>query len=73
MEACILRYQSDTAHPQDIVPIYFVHSMERPFCQVPSCWCHTDQGKVATLLGEIRSGVMTLRSGADFTDERTVE
>jgi len=72
MEACVLRYQSDTAHPQDIVPIYFVHSMERPFCQVPSFWCHTDQEKVATLLGEIQSGVITLRGAADFADERTV-
>ncbi len=72
MEACVLRYQSDTAHPQDIVPIYFVHSMERPFCQVPSCWCHTDQGKAAALLGDVQSGAMILHNGADFTDERTV-
>ena len=72
MESCVLRYQSDTVHPQDIVPIYFVHSMERPFCQVPSCWCHRDQEKVARLLGEIKSGAVTLRGAADFTDERTV-
>ena len=72
MEACVLRYQSDTAHPQDIVPIYFVHSMERPFCQVPSCRCHTDQGKIAALLGEIQSGLVVLHDAADFTDERTV-
>jgi hypothetical protein len=66
MEAFVLRYQSDSAHPQDIVPIYLVHSMERPFCQVPSCWCHTDQGKVVTLLESIQSGVMILHEATDF-------
>jgi hypothetical protein len=72
MEAFVLCYQSDTAHPQDIVPIYLVHSMERPFCQLPSCWCHTDQGNIATLLGYIQSGVMILRDAADFSDGRMV-
>ncbi len=72
MEAFTLRFTTDTAHPQDIVPIYLVHTIERPFCPVPSCWCHTDQEKIAALLGYIQSGVMTLREAADFADGRTV-
>ncbi len=72
MDALVFRYQSDTAHPQDIVPIYFVHTMERPFCQEPSCWCHTAQASAAMLLEAVQRGVMVLHSAADFADERTV-
>ena len=71
MDAFALRYNSDTAHPQDIVPIYFVHSIENPFCPLPGCWCHTDQEKIAQLLEHISNGLMTLREAADFADGRT--
>lgn len=72
MDAFILRYQSDTVNQQDIVPIYFIHSIENPFCPIPSCWCHTDQARIADLLKHIENGVMTLREAANFADGRTV-
>lgn len=72
MEPFNLRYQTDTAQPQDIVPIYFMHSVENPFCPLPGCWCHTDQEKIAAVLEHIKNGVMTLREAADFADGKTV-
>ena len=72
MEAFTLRFTTDTASPQDIVPIYFVHSIEHPFCPVPSCWCHTDQTRIAQLLEHIKEGEMTLQEAAMFADGRTV-
>ncbi len=72
MDAYVLRYTTDTAHPQDIVPIYFVHTPEMPFCPLPDCWCHANQEEIAKLLDHLHNGVMTLREAADFADGRTV-
>lgn len=62
----------DTAHPQDIVPIYVYHTQENPFCPLPGCWCHTNQQEIAKLLNQIKDGVLTLREAADFADGRLV-
>ena len=67
-----LSFQTDTACPQTIVPIYFIHNIENPFCPIPNCWCHTDQQKIAALLEHIQDGTMTLREAADFLEGRTV-
>lgn len=72
MDAFILRYATDTSSPQDIVPIYFMHSMDNPFCPIPGCWCHRNQKEIAKLLEHIEQGEMTLREAADFAEGRTV-
>lgn len=72
MDAYVLKHSTDTAHPHDIVPIYFMHSIENPFCPDPRCWCHSDQAQIALLLDHIRQGTLTLREAAEFTDGRTV-
>lgn len=72
MDAFVLRYSTDTAHPHDIVPIYFIHSIDNPFCPIPGCWCHSDQQRIATLLDHIQDGTLTLREAAEFADGRTI-
>jgi hypothetical protein len=72
MDAFVLRYATDTAHPHDIVPIYFIHGIDNPFCPLPDCACHSNQEQIAKLLDYIRQGAMTLREAADFADGRTV-
>lgn len=67
-----LSFVTDTEHPKDTVPMYFIHSVENPFCPVPHCWCHTDQEKIAQLLEHIQEGTLTLREAADFADGRTI-
>lgn len=63
---------SDTAHPQQIVPVFPIHTIDEPFCPLPDCWCHTNQAEIAKLLDHIRNGVMTLCEAANFADGRTV-
>lgn len=60
---------TDTASPNIPVPIYFIHSLERPFCQNPRCRCHWQQQEVRRLLGSIVEGEMSLREAADFLDD----
>ncbi len=72
MDQFTLRIPTDTACPQDIIPIYLMHTLENPFCPLPSCWCHTDQARIAVLLEAINNGEMTLREAANFADGRTV-
>lgn len=60
---------TDTASPQTPIPIYFIHSLERPFCRNAACKCHWQQRQVNRLLGNILEGDMTLREAADFLDD----
>lgn len=71
MEQYTLRYQTDTAHPQQIIPIYVIHTLERPFCQFPDCQCHTNQEEIAKLLEFVNNGLMTIREAADFVNGKT--
>ncbi len=57
---------TDTATPQQPIPIYFIHSLEQPYCRNRDCECHRSQREVARLLGLIADGIMTLREAADF-------
>ena len=60
---------TDTAIPFTPVPIYFIHSLERPFCTDHRCKCHWQQRQVMQLVGHIVEGDMTLREAADFLDD----
>jgi hypothetical protein len=60
---------TDTALPFTPVPIYFIHSLERPFCKNLRCKCHWQQQQIQQLVGNILEGDMTLREAADFMDE----
>ncbi len=60
---------TDTAMPFTPIPIYFIHSLERPFCPDQSCKCHWQQQQVRKLLGNILAGEITLRQAADFLDD----
>jgi hypothetical protein len=66
MERPVLRYLTDTAHPQTIVPIYFVHSITQPCCSQPGCWCRASQPAIARLFGQISKGELQVRPAADF-------
>ena len=61
-------FETDTNHPRSVVPIYFVHTLERPFCSNTLCVCHRDQANIALLVAAIQQGEMTLREAADFAD-----
>jgi hypothetical protein len=60
---------TDTAIPFTPVPIYFIHSLDRPSCTESTCKCHWQQQQVRRLLGNIIEGDMTLREAADFLDD----
>lgn len=62
----IFSLATDTATPQRPIPIYYIHSMQQPYCRNPECACHERQKEVAKLLGLITDGIMTLREAADF-------
>jgi hypothetical protein len=63
---------TDTAHPQEVVPIYLIHTTDHPFCPLPGCGCHTNHQEIARLLGQIRDGLLTLREAADFADGKLI-
>ena len=63
---------TDTASPNQSIPIYFIHSPERPYCRNRDCECHKSQREVALLLGLVNDGIMTLREAADFANREEV-
>jgi len=64
----IFSLATDTATPQRPIPIYYIHSVQQPYCRNPECACHKSQKEVARLLGLIADGIMTLREAADFVN-----
>jgi hypothetical protein len=71
MEQLTLRQNTDTAHPQDVVPIYFFHTLEHPFCSLPRCWCHANQQEIGQLLEESNHGMLIIREAANFAHGKT--
>lgn len=71
MDAFALRYSTDTAHPQDIVPIYFIHSINAPLCDRPGCWCRKNEAKVAELLAGVALSKLRLEEAAPLTEVNT--
>lgn len=55
---------SDTTSPNLQVPIYFIHSLRRPFCTNPRCKCQWQQFEVRRLLASTVEGNMTLKEAA---------
>ncbi len=68
MHQMTVRGNTDTVHPQAVVPIYPIHTLENPFCPLPGCECHTNQEAIARLLEQVGDGLLTLREAADFAD-----
>ncbi len=66
---CLKPQATDTANPHTPIPIYFIHSLEHPFCRDQTCKCHWQQQQIRRLLGNIVEGDMTLRQAADFIDD----
>ena len=56
MDDCLIRRPPDTATPQADVPIYFVHSIQHPFCTLSGCWCKTFGQDVTALITAIGKG-----------------
>jgi hypothetical protein len=63
---------SDTSVPLAEVPIFFIHTMDRPFCQRLTCECHQNQSEVKRLLLFIEEGLLTLREASEFQDGRII-
>jgi hypothetical protein len=61
-------FETDTSTPRSVVPIYFVHTPEHPFCSNTLCVCHQNQVYIAQLVAAIQQGEMTLREAANFAE-----
>ncbi len=49
-----LRMETDTARPQPLIPIYYIHGdLPAPFCTNPFCFCQRSKQDAARLLGDI--------------------
>lgn len=70
MKPVTLAYPTDTAYPQTIVPIYFIHSVAQPFCANSACWCQKNKAQVSPLLQAIQTGTLLLTQAEEFTTER---
>ncbi len=64
---------TDTASPRQRIPVYYIHSLQQPFCPNPMCKCHSQQQEIKRLLGNIVDGIMTLREAADLIDDKKSE
>ncbi len=56
----------DSAVPRQIVTVYFVHTIQNPFCLNPLCECHQNQEQIAEHFDAIETGQMILKNAAEF-------
>ncbi len=66
---CYVRQTTDTAHPQTVIPIYYIHSVSVPFCHNPLCACQRGRRAVTQLNKGITEGEIILQPSSVFTDE----
>lgn len=52
---------SDTATPVTPIPIFYLHTEERPFCSMLGCMCHVNEVRLKELLQAILDGDLKLR------------
>lgn len=62
-----LRGATDTAHPQPVVPVYLIHSLEQPFCDRQRCWCQQGKAQITPILAALKTGSLLLSDAADFS------
>jgi hypothetical protein len=65
-----LRQETDTAHPQPLIPIFYIHDFPTPFCTNPLCFCQRSKHDATRLFGEIEKGTFFLLNAAPLMDER---
>lgn len=63
-----LRQETDTAHPQPLIPIYYIHDGPRPFCTDPACFCARSKQDATRLFGDIAQGSFFLLEAANLLD-----
>lgn len=60
-EQPVLSFPSDTAAPVAVVPIFYFHDGEHPFCHNEQCVCHQQPEHLRKLLIRIIRGDLKLR------------
>ena len=59
---------------QPTIPIYVIHSIARPFCPRPGCWCQTaDQARITQVLLAVREGALLLAEADTLHSEEENE
>jgi hypothetical protein len=59
------------ANTVPVVPIYYIHSFERPFCTVPLCRCQEGKQQALRLFVQIIEGKADLQNVGEL-EGRTV-
>ena len=65
-----VRSDTDTAHAQAVVPIYLIHTIQKPFCNHPGCWCQANQTRIVQLLADLKRRELLVSEAASFADEK---
>src|SRR5260221_13833456 len=60
---------TDTARPQQRIPVYYFHSFDQPYCSNILCRCHSLQQEGRYLLRNIVDGILTLKEAANLIDD----
>lgn len=64
---------TDTVTPIPLLPVYFIHSFEQPFCADVRCTCRAHQREVVTLFVKIIEGHVQLEPAATLLVENRKE
>lgn len=58
--------------PSTTIPVYFIHSFERPFCHNPLCPCQLQKLDITGLFIQIVEGKLELEKAENLVSGRAV-
>jgi hypothetical protein len=56
-----LSFTTDTATPQSVIPIFYIHPGDHPFCTKPGCLCMQHEKDLETLLLAVIRGELHIK------------
>jgi hypothetical protein len=67
-----LPQETETAHPRSPIPIFYIHSLRKPYCHNPLCPCQRQRHEAMRLMGYVADGQLLLADAAVLVEERVV-
>ena len=67
-----LPQESETATMRTPIPIYYIHSLKKPYCNNALCPCQRQRREAIRLMGYVADGQLLLADAALLMEERAV-
>jgi hypothetical protein len=65
----VLQQETDTATPRSVIPIFYIHSLQQPWCKNAACACQRGKSDAARWFGNIHENTLVVAEAAPLIAE----